>query len=246
MVSRRAAYVIYACVGAGFALTPAARAAIVTNGDFATGDFTGWTLFTTSNGSLGPAGSGLPAVTSFNVTGSGAQNAATFNVGEVLFDSTQQGGGITQTVTLPGGLISFSANIAAQGGSGPNAEGGVFNVLLDGITEDTLDIGPINPNPAIIRDTLSFTTAETAGAHTLEILITRPFLNSVGAEVTPDQFITNIAITGAAPVPAPLIGHGLPIGLAVGVVLFGAKLLERSKKKSVVRLESRGWLWLGA
>jgi hypothetical protein len=32
-------------------------------------------------------------------------------------------------------------------------------------------------------------------------------------------------------VPAPLIGHGLPVVLAVGGLLFGAKLLERSKKR---------------
>jgi hypothetical protein len=97
---------LIACVGCagiafGFALVPAANAAIVTNGDFATGDFTGWTLFTTANGSLGES-EGLPAVTSFNVTGAGAQNAATFQVGEVVPGSGQQGGGITQTVTLPG------------------------------------------------------------------------------------------------------------------------------------------------
>ena len=33
------------------------------------------------------------------------------------------------------------------------------------------------------------------------------------------------------PVPAPLIGHGLAVVLAVGGVLFGAKLLERSRKR---------------
>jgi hypothetical protein len=42
-------------------------------------------------------------------------------------------------------------------------------------------------------------------------------------------------ITGLAPyplaVPAPAIGHGLPVVLAVGGVLFGAKLLERSRKR---------------
>jgi hypothetical protein len=32
-------------------------------------------------------------------------------------------------------------------------------------------------------------------------------------------------------VPAPLIGGGLPVLLAVGGILFGAKLLERSKKR---------------
>src|SRR5215469_606110 len=55
-----------ACAGiAGFALVPVANAVIVTNGDFATGKFAGWTLFTTPNGTLGLSGSGLPAVTSF-------------------------------------------------------------------------------------------------------------------------------------------------------------------------------------
>ena len=76
MLSRVTAFVICVSICAGFALAPAANAAIVTNGDFATGDFTGWTLFTTPNGGLGGSASGLPAVTSFNVTGSGAQNAA--------------------------------------------------------------------------------------------------------------------------------------------------------------------------
>jgi hypothetical protein len=49
-----------------------------------------------------------------------------------------------------------------------------------------------------------------------------------------------------ATVPAPLIGHGLTVFLGFGVVLFGAKLLERSKKKGVDRLEPQGWLSLGA
>jgi hypothetical protein len=124
------------------------------------------------------------------------------------------GGGITQTVTLPGGSISFSANIASQNPAAvANAEGGIFSVLLNGVTEDTVDIGVISAN-TVIRNTLSFTATESAGPHTLEILITRPFLNAV---MTPEQFITNIAITGAAVVPEPaslgLLAAGL-VGLA--------------------------------
>jgi hypothetical protein len=218
MLTRLIAGVAYAGIAAGSALVPTANAAIVTNGDFATGDFTGWTLFTTPNGSLGPSGSGLPAVTSFNVTGSGAQNAATFNVGDVVFNSTQQGGGLTQTVTLPGGPISFSANIAVTAPLSFNFEGGVFNVLLDGMTEDTVDIGPIDSG-AVIRNILSFTTTEGAGAHTLEILVTRPFIND---DITPDQFITNIEIAAAVREPASLTL------LAAGLLGFAAVRRWRS------------------
>jgi len=212
MLPRLIAGVFCASIAASSAFAPAANAAIVTNGDFATGDFTGWTLFTTANGSIGVSGSGLPAVTSFNVSGSGAQNAATFQVGQMVPTSMQAGGGITQTVTLPGGSISFSANIAALSMT-QNDEGGVFSVLLDGLTEDTVDIGAMAA-AEVIRNTLSFTTAESAGPHTLEILITRPATNPLR---TPEQFITNIAITGAAAVPEPaslgLLAAGL-MGLA--------------------------------
>jgi hypothetical protein len=38
-------------------------------------------------------------------------------------------------------------------------------------------------------------------------------------------------VSGANIVPAPLIGRGLPVLLAVGGVLFGAKLLERSRRR---------------
>jgi hypothetical protein len=201
MLPWRIARLACADIVAGFALVSMAHAAIVTNGDFATGDFTGWTLFTTPNGSLGPSGSGLPAVTSFNVSGAGVQNAATFNVGEAVFDMTQQGGGITQTVTLPGGLISFSADVASSAlGRLGNLEGGIFDVLIDGVTKDALDVGQISAD-SVTRDTLSFTTTESTGAHTLEILITRPFINVTG--VTPDQFITNIEISAATAVPEP-------------------------------------------
>jgi hypothetical protein len=215
-----------ACAGiiAGFALVPIANAAIVTNGDFSTGDFSGWTLFTTANGSLGPSGSGLPAVTSFNVSGAGAQNAATFNVGEVSSDMTQQGGGISQTVTLPGGVISFSADVASSAlGRIANLEGGIFDVLIDGVTEDTFGVGQIRFN-SVIRDTLSFTTTESTGAHTLEILVTRPFLHD---STTPDQLITNIVISSAAAVPEP----ASLVLLAAGLLGFGAVLRWRNERK---------------
>src|SRR4029077_7485019 len=69
-----------------------AKANLVLNGNFATGDFTDWTLATTPNGTLGS-----PTVTTFDF-GSGAVNAAQFQVGQVSFNPGQQeGGSISQT-----------------------------------------------------------------------------------------------------------------------------------------------------
>ena len=42
--------------------------------------------------------------------------------------------------------------------------------------------------------------------------------------------IDNLTITPQA-VPAPSIGHGLPVVLAVGGVLFGARVSGRIKKR---------------
>jgi hypothetical protein len=78
-----------ACVAA-LAVTLVASAAPVVNGDFETGDLTGWTTFTTANGTIG-----TPAVVSFDTTGTGASNAAKFNVGrQVLGSGAPEGGGI--------------------------------------------------------------------------------------------------------------------------------------------------------
>jgi len=41
----------------------------------------------------------------------------------------------------------------------------------------------------------------------------------------------SLEVTKTVSVPAPLIGGGVPVFLAVGGILFGAKLLERGKKR---------------
>jgi hypothetical protein len=185
------------------------RANLVLNGDFGTGDFTDWTLATTSNGTLGP--SPLPAVSSFNVTGSGTTNAAQFQVGLVtLIPPIQpQGGSISQTVTTGAGSFIFSAAIAAFASGGPNSEAGVFSVLLDGTTLDSIDVGGINSGQTL-RNTLSFTDVVTSGPHDLEILVTRPFTNGNALGTTPFEYITDVTLT-AVPEPASLtlLGTGL-------------------------------------
>ena len=195
-----------------FGLSPAGAnaAQLVSNGDFATGDFTNWTQFTTSaNGTLGSAPD--PQVVSFDVTGGGSQLAAEFNVGAFTFTGLQEGGGIFQNITTTAGLLNFSASVASYDQQF-NASAGVFEALLDGTVMASWDPGEIN-GPTVLRDTLSFSTAVTAGSYQLEILITRPF-NSCGNGCTPNEYVTNISATedmAATPLPAalPLFASGL-------------------------------------
>src|SRR5947209_1779444 len=95
-------------------MTGAARtceAELLPNGSFQSGDLTGWAVFTTLDGTNGP---GLPVVTSFDVTGLGAQNAANFQVGSTAdFPFLGDGGGLSQDFRTLGGTLELSADVAA-------------------------------------------------------------------------------------------------------------------------------------
>lgn len=73
------------------------------NGDFETGDLSGWTVFTTGNGTVG--GPAYPKVVPFDTDNDGtASNSAQFLVGQVIFDPDEpEGGGIYQVVSLAAG-----------------------------------------------------------------------------------------------------------------------------------------------
>ena len=197
--------------------TAVQAAELVTNGDFATGDFTGWTLYTTASGSLGPAPA--PQVSSFDVTGSGASLAAELQVGREPNAGAHAGGGIFQSITTVNGLLTFSADFASFASTIANQSGGLFSVLLDGVTLNSFDTGSID-DFAIERGTLAFSTLVTAGTHVLSLQATRPFTTGSPNPLygrTPFQYFDNISATqGAVPEPATwglmIMGFGLAGG----------------------------------
>jgi hypothetical protein len=192
-----------------FFLSGPAHADLITNGDFQTGTLAGWTVFTTSNGS---DGAGLPNVVSFNTTGGGASDAAQFNVGEINFDRTPQGGGLSQTIIAPvSGSYTLTEDFASTDvGNSFNLDAGTFSIIIDGTTVATDSLDHISVGQ-ILRGNFDETMNLTAGSHTFETEITRVFIN--GSD-TPDQFLDNISLTPnsvVTPEPASLLllGTGL-------------------------------------
>jgi hypothetical protein len=110
-------------------------------------------------------------------------------------------------------------------------------VLTGGITSDQVlfnfDAGNFDTNTGgdpLTINTDGLTTTGTYLDPNGQIQIVNSVLDGrIFGGDSADFGISNSTIV--APVPAPLIGRGLPVLLAVGGMLFGAKLLERSKKR---------------
>jgi hypothetical protein len=162
-------------------------------------------------------------VTAFDVKGTGANNAAQFQVGDLNSAGLQEGGGIRQTINATAGLLTFSTDFAASISGGINESGGIFSVLLDGVVLNSFDTGQIAGTE---RGTLSFATNVTAGMHIITLEVTRPFINN--AFVIPQQYFDNVsAIQGGAAVPEPSVWAMLMLGF---VSLGGALRLRRRQE----------------
>jgi len=213
-----------------FAAVSAQAQEALTNGNFESG-LTGWTAYTTANGTIAelPSLPGAPApqnasVVSFNTTGSGASNALFLNAGKYLppyGSGPQEGGGVSQMFTLTtAGLANFSADVAAQFNSMSGSFGlGLVSVLLDGVVMDSYEFPGVSAGPATLRSVLEFTANLSAGQHTISLQATRLF--APGRGVT-SQYFDNASLI-VTPVPEPA-AWAMLIG---GFGLAGAAMRRR-------------------
>ena len=88
----------------------------------------------------------------------------------------------------------------------------MFELILDGTVLAQYDVGAINAND-LLNGTLTANANLSAGSHTFEIDVLRPFISSF--QNTPYQYVTNADVEGTVPEPGSLIlmGSGV-LGLA--------------------------------
>ncbi|OYP38532.1 hypothetical protein [Rhodopirellula sp. MGV] len=182
-----------------FCLPNFAEAAVV-NGDFSSGDLTGWTVFRDANGILNgdPNSNDAPEVNLFDVTGNGESLAVQFRVGRDGFPVENAGGGISQTIETESGELSISVDIAVFS-TGNNAQGGQFELSVNGVILETIDIGDMTVDQTI-RDQLSGTVRVGQGSQQVQLAVRRIY--SAGSAGTPVQYLDNIIAT-VSPVAIP-------------------------------------------
>lgn len=171
-----------------FSSAVAASSGPLVNGDFETGDLSGWTTFLTPRGELSAS------VVPFDIDNDGtATNSARFVVGHTSSDAGYQGGGIFQIVPLSSGNLTITARIAMTPW-GCNADGGVVTMLFDDVMADTHDFGESCDNAnryATLRADLSDIAA---GNHEIRFVVTRRYFMSGNADLIDDVVLSGSAL----------------------------------------------------
>jgi hypothetical protein len=203
-------------IGAALGCVAVSHAQSFINGNFETGDFTGWTVALTPNGQTTTQNVEL-----FDIDGGGLlgiNNAARFGVGRI--DTSTPNGGVTLTqsmlltanVTYTFTFMWASRNLATTAGS--NSDGGQYDFIVDGVSMSHQAVGTIGAG-GLPGETGSFVygvntatfTAPTTASYVVGARIFRAFT----PPATLHQFVDNFNVS-AVPEPATLAVFGL--GLA--------------------------------
>ncbi len=191
---------------AALSIGTGAQAHLISNGDFATGDFSDWTLFTTQEGELRG-----PAVVPFDTNGDGVPSlSARVSAGNRLPGGFGvQGGGLLQEFTTGEAILTITIDTAVELALLPTdlqvPQVGVHSLLLDGVVLDSFDFGT-QSGSSTTRVRLSAQVPVAAGVHELQILMTRP--NFTSGTVNILRYVDDVLV-----VPEPSTGACVGLGM---------------------------------
>jgi hypothetical protein len=180
-----------------FALSGSALAQQFVNGDFSSGDLSGWTITTTPNGRTA-----VQTVEEFDIDGPGPLEpslAGKFSVGSITFVFNQQDGiNLVQELQLTGGVeYRFSFDWAAfHTGTSPNAEGGVFSLIVNDALLETQAAGDTGPGEPRYGSITALFTPPATGPYTVGARITRPYNVPGGLSQYVDNFVVTPGTAG--------------------------------------------------
>jgi hypothetical protein len=178
---------------AGLAIAAGASGQSFVNGNFETGDLSGWTVTPTANGHTN-----IQVVEPFDIDGPGPLSTsmtAHFQVGQVVFASgDQEGIELTQMLTLTAGVqYQLSINWAATNlNPTNNVEGGVFTLFAGTSDLMTQAAGALSSSTPMYGVLASPFTPASTGSYSVGVRITRPFT----APTNVQQWIDNASIAG--------------------------------------------------